>query len=214
MTKTRKRLAIVLSATAAIAALTTTTVLAAGDTDDNISPPNTAFTATNSGNVTFSGTINGVPVTVTCTTSMISGVTPATGLGPKDISDPTFTGCTDSLGGNDTVKTNHNNGSWQLTFIDVANEAENPDASEPNTGDSLKLGIPKAGATVVSSVLSTCTITVAPTAPTSITGAYDDMTTVKFMNQSIATSGSGCTTSAASNMNGTYVSNVSFHDVS
>lgn len=212
MTKTR--LAIVLTAAAAVAALTTTTVLAAADSDDNISPPSTAYTANNSGNVTFSGTINGLPVTVTCTTSTISGTTPATGLGPGPIADPTFSGCTDNLGGNDTVKTNHINGSWQITFIDVANEAENPDAPEPNTGDSIQLGIPKAGATVVSSVLPTCTITVAPTAPTSITGAYDDISTVKFSNQSIPTSGTGCTTSANSTMNGTYVSSPGFHDVS
>lgn len=214
MTKTRKRLAIVLSAAAAIAALTTTTVLAAGDTDDNISPANTAFTATNSGNVTFSGTINGVPVTVTCTKSTISGVTPATGLGPKAIDNPIFSSCTDSLGGSDTVRTNSNNGPWQLTFIDVANEAENPDATEPNTGDSIQLTIPKLGATLTSTVLPTCTVNVAPAGAASITGSYDDVSTVKFSNQPIPTSGTGCTTSSNSNMNGTYVSSPGFHDVS
>src|SRR5579871_3836074 len=55
--------------------------------------------------MTFSGTVNGLPITVTCTTFTGSGVAPKTGLTVK-IGPPTISGCKDSLGGTDVIKTN------------------------------------------------------------------------------------------------------------
>jgi hypothetical protein len=216
MTKMSKRFAIVLSAVAAATAVITATALAASDTDDNIVPANTSFTATNSGSVTFTATINTISVTTTCTTANISGTTPGSGLS-GNINDPTFSGCTDNRGGTDTVKANHNNGSWTLTFVDSTNETENPDSAEGagTTGDGLQLGIPKAGVTVTSTALFGCTITGAPTAPASITATYDDVNTATFSGVNIPISGSGtCSTGPTSTFTGKYVSNVNIHDAS
>lgn len=181
------------------------TALAAGDTNDNINPPSTAFVATNSGNVTFKGTIFGLPVTVTCTSSRISGTTPASGLSIS-VAAPTFSSCRDNLGGTDTVTTS---GTWGMTFLDVAGD---DGATEPNTGDQLQLSIPQGGAKFKSSAFSSCTITVAPNGPASVKAGYNDTNTGTFTAQSVPTSGSGCSTSATATFNGTYVTNVTITD--
>src|SRR6185437_10203057 len=144
MIRINRKLALAAGLTAVVVGLGTGIAFAAGDTDDSISPANTAFTASNSTNIVFKGSINGLPITVTCKASSISGTTPASGLGPINIANPSFTMCTDSAFGTDTVTTNSTNGHWQLTFIDVANDES---GTEPNTGDMLQITIPKAGAT-------------------------------------------------------------------
>ena len=46
----------------------------------------------------------------------------ATGLATMTLSNPTFTGCTDNVGGTDTVTTNSTNGHWTARLIDTLND--------------------------------------------------------------------------------------------
>jgi hypothetical protein len=220
MIRINKKLALVASLTVVAVGLSTGVAFASAETDtDHISPGNTAFTATNSTNIVFKGTINGFPITVTCTHSSISGTTPASGLGPVNINDPSFTGCTDNLGGTDTVTVNHNNGPYQLTFIDAPNDegivigsvTDESTTHGTHSGDQIKITIPKAGATFTSSAVRSCTITVAPSGSASITGAYDDVNTLSFSSASIPVSGAGCTASSSA-ITGSYKSNVNIQD--
>jgi hypothetical protein len=104
---------------------------------------------------------------VTCTSSITKFVltTKGGGLGPLPISNPSFTGCTDNLGGTDTLTSNSTNGAWTSTYVNAAT------ASASNM---LKIGIPKAGQTLKSSVAPNCTLTVDPTAAGSVSGTYDN----------------------------------------
>jgi hypothetical protein len=132
--------------------------------------------------MTFKGDIDSVPITVSCTSFSATG---KTGSSPSDSvplsSPPSITGCTDSLGGTDTITTNQTNGSWMLSV----------------KGKAMTLTIPKAGATFTSSVESGCTITAAPTKAAGVKGKYNDKNTDTVKNASIATSGSGCTSTSA-----------------
>lgn len=219
MIRISKKMALTASLTAVVVGLGTGVAFAAGDTDDNINRASTNFTAANTTNIVFRGTVNGVPVTVTCKSpssttpsSSISGTTPASGLGPVNINNPSFTNCTDSLGGFDTVKTNSVNGFWQVTFIDSTAFGEETQ-TEPNSGDSLQVTIPKAGATFTSSAIPGCTITAAPTVSANIIGAYDDVNGLSFTNASFPVSGTGCTATSMT-ITGTYRSVPGFQDVS
>jgi hypothetical protein len=177
--------------------------IAAGDTDDSLSPANTAVTSTNTTNITFKGTINFLPITVTCTSSTMKFTTPASGLGPVNLTtSPTYSGCTDTLGGTDTVTTS---GTWTITYVDAANDST---ASEPQTsGDSLNIVMPKDGATFTSTAVSSCVVTASPNGTTTISATYNESTGVATItNASIPTSGSGCT-SSSSTMNGSYGAN-------
>jgi hypothetical protein len=156
--------------------------------------------------LTFNGTVNGLPITVTCTTFHAQGTLPNSGL-TATIAPPTISGCTDTIGGTDTVKTNQTNGKWQVTFVDSASET----AAEPNSGDQVQLVIPKAGAVFTDSVLSGCTITAAPTGPAPVTGTYNDVNTDSVSKASIPVSATGCTATAAS-ATGTVVISPNIHD--
>jgi hypothetical protein len=212
MIRISKKLALAASLTAVVVGLGTGVAFAAGDTDDSISPASTAFTANNSTNIVFKGNVNGFPVTVTCKNSSISGSTPASGLGPVNINNPTFSGCTDSLGGTDTITTNSTNGHWQLTFLDSTATGEETQ-TEPNSGDSLQVTIPKGGATFTSTALPGCVITVTVTVTVIITGTYDDVSIVVFTNVSISVKGAGCV-AASFSISGSYKSTTNFHDAS
>ena len=143
----------------------------------------------------FSGTVQGVAVTVSCTASTTSFKTPATGLGPIVTSNPTFTGCTDTLGGKDTIKTNSTAGTWKSTFV----------AGSGSKPAQLKLTVPKGGATVVSSILPSCTVTVAPTAAATAIATYNNLSTAAFHTVALPTAGTGCTTSATGKLTATYI---------
>jgi hypothetical protein len=165
------KIALATAATAALASATPGTAYASG----GVSPANTPVTATST-NIKFSGVLNGLSFTVTCTNSVIKAVTPATGYGPVPISpDPTFSSCTDNLGGTDTVSTNHNNGSWQLTAIPSP------------TG--LKITVPTAGVTLTTTYLPGCVVTGAPNGPANMTASYDNAGTATLSNVSLPTSG-------------------------
>lgn len=201
MIRTAKKLAVAAAAATALAGLAATTALAAGDSDDNISPASTSFTASNSGSVTFSVSILGTNVIVTCTSSSISAKTPASGLALTLPSPPTFSGCTDNHGGTETVTTS---GTWKLVFVDAANDESQ---AEPNSGDSLSLSIPAGGAKVTSSLLPSCPVT---NSAATVTAAYNDTNTATFTNQKIP--GSACGISATANFSGKYVTSINVSD--
>jgi len=132
--------------------------------------------------MTFSGDIDGISITVSCKNFSATGKTskkPATKF--KLSAPPTVNGCTDSLGGTDTIVTK---GKWSF--------------SVNSAGTEVTLTIPKKGATFTSSVESGCTITAAPKKSNPVTGSYNDSSgTVTVSNASIATSGSGCSSGPA-----------------
>jgi hypothetical protein len=209
-----KKSALLLVGVGVMAAVITPVVIAAtGDTDDNIKPASTLVKTTlKSGTkTTFTVTKNNTTLIQHCTASSTSGKTPATGLGPVAVTAPTFTGCTDNIGGTDTVKTS---GSWKLTFIDVAS-----DEAAEKTGDKLKITVPIKGATVTSNLTPGCTITAAPTAAVNVTGAYNDVNTLTITSAPVPVSfSSGCGTllagPATAHFTATYVLSPGIHDAS
>ena len=135
----------------------------------------------------FVGSIDGVNITVTCTSFSASGKTPAK---PSDTvtltKPPKITGCTDSLFGNDTIKTNSTNGKWELV------------AAGTSGSYTVSLVAPKLGATFTSTADPGCTVETAPKKPSSITGSYDPSSgevTDSAPGSNVTTSGKGCTTS-------------------
>jgi hypothetical protein len=67
----------------------------------NTLTPSCAVTITDSSGVSFSATLYGFPVTVTCSTVTYTGTVSGTGV--FSIATATFSGCTDGLGGAVTV---------------------------------------------------------------------------------------------------------------
>ena len=130
--------------------------------------------------VVFKGSINGVAITVTCSSFKDSGTVKSGDKTSMPVSPPRITGCHDSLGGTDTIKTS---GSWKLTVN--------------SSGKTVSLVIPKDGATFTSSVLKSCKVIAAPTKPASVPGAYSSSDgTVKSVSAKIPVKGSGCTASS------------------
>jgi hypothetical protein len=156
----------------------------------------------------FAETVNGTPMTVTCTNFIFVGTT-GTGLTITSQRTPIISSCTDSLGGNDSVAANQTNGTWQLTEIDSTSET----GTEPNKGDKMSLTIPQAGAVFRSSKTGSCAVTLAPTGPAVVLSAMDDATTMIVSNASIPASGAGCTSNGSSVMTATLVLNKAIHDV-
>jgi hypothetical protein len=203
MIRTAKKLAVAAAVATALAGLATTTALAAADSDDSLSPASTSFTASNSGSVTFSVSILGTNVVVTCTSSLLTAKTPTSGLTLTLASPPAFSGCTDNHGGTETVTTS---GTWKLVFVDAPNDESQ---AEPNSGGSLSLSTPAGGAKVTSSLLPSCPVTAAAS---TVTAAYNDTNTATFTNQKI--SGSACGISATANFSGKYLTSTNVTDSS
>lgn len=204
MLATPRRFALVLGAVAAVVAMTAATALAASDSDDSLSPASTSFTVSNSGNITFKGTIDGLNVTVTCTSVTLTAKTRASGLTADVTSNPVFSGCTDTFGGTDTVTSS---GTWTLTLVDSSSETQ----TEPNTGDQLTINVPNNGAKFTSTALSGCTITAGSSTPT---GTFNDKTTATYSSAVINVTASGfCTSSSTSKLSGTFVSNKNIGDL-
>lgn len=182
---TGKKVAVALMAAGAIVLSTAT----AGFSAPTTLPAGTKVTAAlaSGTKMTFAGQIDGVPITVSCTTFSGSGKIPKTaGYSMTLSTPPTISGCTDSLGGTDTIKTNDTNGKWKVSVTKTSPYK-------------LSLDIPKAGATFSSSILSSCMITVEPSAAGKVTGSYSSSAgSVTVTNASIPTTGSGCTSTAAS----------------
>lgn len=203
MVRISKKLTLAASLTAIVLGLGTGVAFAAAENDtDGITPASTNFTSSST-SVTFSGTINGLPINVKCTSDSLTGTTPASGsgLGPFNINNPTFSSCGSGL----SVTTNNTNGSWQLTFVDAAND-EGATEGSGQTGDQIKITIPKAGAKFTDIFIPGCTITAAPTGSATITGTYDDVNTLTLSSASVPVSASGCTASSSTSVSGTYSS--------
>jgi hypothetical protein len=207
------RFSLLTVAVCALAASAAAWALAAGDTDDSISPASTPIKMVlkPGTKATISSTVGTTTVTATCTASTTSGKTPATGLGPITLSNPTFSGCTDNFGGTDTVTTNSTNGKWRAVFLDAPN-----DEAKEVAGDRIRLVIPKAGATATSSKAPGCVVELAPSAPAAISGAYNDINATTFKNAplpgSTSSSCPGGSMTGTGKFTATYVSSPGFHD--
>ncbi|MFB4303244.1 hypothetical protein [Actinomadura sp. NTSP31] len=160
-----------------------------------ITPGSTAVTVTST-SLKFSGTINGTAVTVTCTSASIGFTTPASGNGPVNTSLPVISGCTDTLGGSDTITPS---GTWQI----AAN-------SSPTQ---VKLTIPQNGATFTTSAIAGCSIKASPSGSTTVTAAYVNPTSAPpngratFTNVSVPFAGTGCTVTSPGKMTGVFTPN-------
>jgi hypothetical protein len=137
----------------------------------------------------FTGKTGPLTGLVTTCTASTTGFTLASrgGLGPFTLTLPTFTGCTDNLGGTDKITSK---GVWTNTYVNST--------ASPNP-DQIKIGIPKAGQTLVSTIAPACTITVQPLAAGSVLGSYDNAGHLRLTNQSISYSAAGtCPTGTGS----------------
>jgi hypothetical protein len=200
----------------AIAVIAPVVIAATTDTDDSIAPASTVVHGSLKAGTktTFVAAISTATVTLTCTASSASGKTPAHGM-VVTIPPVSFTGCTDSLSGKDTVKTT---GVWHLTGIDAPNDETTEPPAGASSGDKISVTVPIKGATVTSSVDPSCLITVAPTAPAHTVGFYDDKSTYVLKNASVPISlSSACPGGAkteTSKYSATYVFTPGVHDAS
>lgn len=141
-------------------------------------------------------TIDGIAFTTSCTSFSASGFAPAKGSTLTLSAAPAITTCTDSVGGTDTVGTNVLDGKWKF--------AESVVAGKPEMG----LVLPKSGMTLSSSLLSSCTISFAPSASGSLTGSWKatanwtGTTTIVSAPLPISASG-GCTASSTATVSAT-----------
>jgi hypothetical protein len=149
--------------------------------------------------MTLVGTIEGIPITVTCKSFSGSGTAPASGTINVSLpSPPKISSCTDSIGGTDTVLTNQTSGKWKLAEV------------KSGSSTSLNLTMPKGGATFSSNIDPGCVITAAPTAAATLKGSFKssgtDAGTDTVKNASVpVTSSSSCTTSATSTISAVVV---------
>lgn len=145
----------------------------------HLSPASTAFTGhlKTGTDVAATATVDGFAITATCTKLSLAGKTPADGLSVALPKSPTISGCTDSLGGTDTVTTNSTNGKWKVTWASASKAT---------------ITMPKAGVTLSSTLLPGCVITEAPTAAVKLTGTYNNINTVTITNAKVPGNGPNC----------------------
>jgi len=142
--------------------------------------------------MTFVGVINGLNVTVSCTSFSASGVVPAGTPYKMNLSaPPKISGCTVS-GFSATIKTNSKNGKWALKVTKTAPYK-------------LTLIMPKAGAVFTSSLVAGCKIIAGPTKAVKIKGSYDGTNTDQVTNAPIPVKATGCTASPTSSTTATVV---------
>jgi hypothetical protein len=204
----------------AVAVIAPVVIAATTDTDDYVLPGSTTVTTSlAAGTMTkFVATIGPATITQTCTASSTSGKTPAHGLSLV-VKPVSFTHCMDNLGGNDTAKTS---GTWRVTGIDAPNDETTEPPAGPNSGDHLRITVPMDGATVVSSIDPTCTITVAPNGPVQVVGKYNDLNRLTITNAPVpikyaATATPGCpggNGSTTAHFTGIYTVSPNMHDAS
>ena len=191
----------------------------ATDTDDSLSNKGAVVTTSNTSPLVINVVTNVFgSFTTTCTGVSATFTVPATGLkgtltnvGGQPIQ---FTGCTDSLGGNDTVAST---GKWTLTLKDALNDETQ---KEPNTGDKLVLKAPINGASLSSSIDPSCVLTLNPVAISKLTMGYNDKgkaTITAGSSPGNVSAGSGCpsgmTVSETLNAD-TLTASIPIHDVS
>jgi hypothetical protein len=217
---------VVLSALAAVFALTSVPAcggvpsgdelgensLAVADTDDHFNVKSgTAVSATLKAgtHLTFTLNLSGIVITINCNSFTASMKTPSSGLSMTLGTPPKIGVCTDNFGGIDILTTS---GVWRLAEIDASNDESR---TEPNL-DRMRLTIPKDGVSISFSVLAGCTVRLAPVGPVSLTGSYDDKGTFQLINlPSSENSSSACPGGAAignAAVNGTIVLSPSLSD--
>jgi hypothetical protein len=160
-------------------AILLTAVVAVGPVYASVSP-GTTVTAS-SARLSLNFEVNGVADTVTCDEFTDTFVVTSGESIDATIPPPTVAHCTDALAPDQvdsavTVTTSDKNGSWML---------EAAQFGSGGCSDSCVLGllIPKAGATVASSLMSSCKAIQAPDGGQLLTGKYDPSTgMLKFKN--------------------------------
>jgi hypothetical protein len=192
-------------------------IAAAGDTDDFIQPASTVVQMSLKPGTRMRFVFQEGATTVPsgCNASSTSGRTPAHGL-VMAVKPMSFTNCNNAIAGRDNYKTS---GVWHVTFLDAANDEA---STEPNSGDRLVITVPIKGMTDVENMNPTCTLTVAPTAPAHMVGAYNDANTLTITNApvpiSLTSTGSpGCiggNGSSTAKFSATYVLTPGVHDAS
>lgn len=197
-----KRLGLLAAAAAVMLSAACATANAAGDTDDSLSPPSTAYAISSTGSVTFSFTIDGISVTVTCTSMKLTAKTRASGLTADVTSNPVLSGCTANIGGTLTVTAS---GTWTLTVLDNASEG----ATEPNTGDQVRFNIPAGGLTFVFSAFASCKVSVGASLTST---SFNDQNTITFNNAPVNVTGSGCTVASPAHFTGTFTTGTNVGD--
>jgi hypothetical protein len=146
------------------------------------------FTAT-------SGPLMGLTTTCTASASTFNLTTQGGGLGPITISNPTFTGCSDNLGGTDTATSNSTSGPWTATYVNST--------GSPNP-DQIALGVPKAGQTLTSSAVTGCKVTVAPSSAITVSGSYNNAGSLAFNKATVTYSATGSCPTGTGTGNATF----------
>jgi len=147
-----------------------------------------------SSKVTISVPGSSPSLTITCTSSTLSGKTKSSLKFPTGLpllTDASNASCTDNLGFSDSFKANSANGSWAVAEKDFTNAGAGDEGlPEPNaTGDKFMIHMPKAG--LVDTNNWPCSLTFAPSGSASISGAYNDAGTFTVKNAKIPISMSG-----------------------
>jgi hypothetical protein len=175
MRSSHKKMAII-AVVATAATVIGTTSMAFGSVK-----PGTKVTAKNVGNVVFTGTLEGVPITVTCKSFTDSVTVTSADKTSASIPPPKITKCTDTSTGTDTITTT---GKWKLTVN--------------SSGTTVTLVVPKKGATFKSSIFPGCVVQVAPNGPVNIPGSWNSSTGEDTVsNATITVKGEGCSASNA-----------------
>lgn len=200
----------------------------AGDqTDpDHLTKAGSTDQITNSGPLTFDVSTNLGSFSVSCNTVLASFTIPHTGFPETSVSlgplipqangQPIdISGCTDSIGGTDTVTTA---GSWTATFQDKRNDET---TQEPNaTGDKLIVNTPINAASLQSSIFTGCSLVLDPVAASKLSVAYNDNGLAAIPQGenpgAVSASGAGCPIMSVSETldTSTLVGSVKFHDIS
>ena len=183
-------------------AMTAGTALASAGSEDSWAPPKWAAA---SKSTTFTSSL----VTVTCTNDTAGGNSIGSGpdAGALAMSAPKFSGCTDSLGGTDTVTTKATG--WTVSFVSDSADAGCPAGTgndEAGGSDCVVIGVPQNAATIVLGSVG-CSLTIQPGGATTVGATMADAggkTKDSFTLNSQPLTFSGCGTSGSATFSGTY----------
>jgi hypothetical protein len=162
----RNRLRTLVTVGVAAAAVTLTSPAMAATSSTTVTPAGDAFQGSLTAGTTADFTLD--TTTVSCGTSVTNGQVPAAagnynaaGSVSSALSNPSFTGCsTNNLLLSASTSTNSTNGNWGIALqYDPA-------------GTTGALTIPQGGVVVAISGIASCTVTVAPTGPTTVQGSW------------------------------------------
>jgi hypothetical protein len=177
-----------------LSAASTSATSTAEDGADTFSVTSGTAVVLTSSKVTISVPGSSPSLTITCTSSTLSGKTRTSLRFPTGLplfTDASNTPCADNLGFTDSFTANSVNGSWAVAEKDFTNAGAGDEGlPEPNaTGDKFMIHMPKAGLTDRNNW--PCSLTFAPLGNASITGTYNDAGTFSVTNAKIPISMSG-----------------------